>query len=87
MPLDTGLHVTDRSVYKPSRDPVTDEEGRFHIDGLIPGLKYNLAVIDPTGARRLEEVKCQGLVFANLVLKPGDKKDLGEVKMRPFPKE
>jgi hypothetical protein len=84
---DAGLHVVDRSAYKPSPDPRTDEQGRFRVEGLIPGLRYNLALVDEKGATRLEQVKWEGLAFRDLVLKPGETKDLGDVKLRPFPKE
>jgi protocatechuate 3,4-dioxygenase beta subunit len=84
--LDVGLHVVERIGGKPSRDPVTDADGRFEVEGLVPGLKYNLAWMDQDGARDLEQVKWKGLAFANLVLKPGESKDLGDVKLQPFPK-
>jgi RNA polymerase sigma factor (sigma-70 family) len=84
---DTGLHVVNRSAYKPRPDPRTDEQGRFRVEGLIPGLKYSLALVDEKGATRLERVKWEGLAFRDLVWKPGETKDLGDVKLQPFPKE
>jgi RNA polymerase sigma factor (sigma-70 family) len=85
--LDTGLHVIERWGGKPSRDPRTDEEGRFHADSLVPGLKYNLALYDPSMAANFTDIKWTGLVFRNLVLEPGQNKDLGDVRLQPFPKE
>lgn len=94
MSLDTGLHVFSRWVRrlgmmppdKPDPDPRTDEQGRFRIDHLVPGLKYNLALVDDRGgAARFEQIKWQGLVFAQLILKPGEAKELGDVKLQPFP--
>jgi hypothetical protein len=82
--LDVGTHVVERSGYKPSPDPQTDAEGRFKVEGLAPGLKYNLALADM--AFDFDQIKWQGLVFANLVLKPGENKDLGDVRLQPFPK-
>jgi hypothetical protein len=87
MALDTGLHVVDRSAYKPSRDPRTDGEGRFRVEGLVPGLKYHLAYVDTSGATSLEQVKWVGTVFRDLILKPGESNDLGDVPLQPFPKE
>jgi RNA polymerase sigma factor (sigma-70 family) len=84
--LDVGLHVVERSGYKPSPDPVTDEDGRFKVEGLVPGLKYNLAWMDQNGAFDFDQIKWKGLAFSNLVLKPGETKDLGDVKLEPFPK-
>src|SRR5262249_19862841 len=80
---DAGIHVVDRSAYKPSPDPRTDEQGRFRVEGLIPGLRYNLALVDAKGATRLEQVKWEGLAFRDLVLKPAQTKDLGDVKLQP----
>ncbi len=87
MSLDTGLHVVEHIAYKPNPDPQTDEDGRFRVEGLIPGLKYNLALMDARGATEVEQIKWIGLAFTNLVLKPGEAKDLGEVKLQPFPKK
>jgi RNA polymerase sigma factor (sigma-70 family) len=84
--LDVGIHVVDRSGYKPSPDPRSDEEGRFTALGLVPGLKYNLALPDTDGAFDYEQIKWKGLAFSDLVLKPGETKDLGDVKLQPFPK-
>jgi RNA polymerase sigma factor (sigma-70 family) len=86
-PLDTGLHVIDRSAHKPNQDPKTDAEGRFRVEGLIPGLKYNLALYDPSGFVDYSEIKWDGLAFSKLILKPGEEKDLGDVKLQPLPKE
>ncbi len=85
MSLDTGLHVVQHIGGQPSPDPHTDEQGRFRVERLVPGLKYNLALIDERGATSLEQIKWEGLVFANLVLRPGEAKDLGKVKLQPFP--
>jgi len=84
--LDVGLHVDARIAGKPSPDPVTDADGRFKVEGLVPGLKYNLAWVDQLGAFDLEHFRWKGLAFSNLVLKPGETKDLGDVKLQPFPK-
>jgi hypothetical protein len=84
---EVGLHVVFRSAYKPSRDPNTNNEGRFQADGLVPGLKYNLTLYDADGAVDYEDIKWTGLVFSNLVLKPGETRDLGDVKLQPYPKK
>ena len=85
--LDVGLHVIARVGGKPNSDPRTDEEGRFKIEALVPGLKYNLALVDERGATEFEQIKWEGLVFARLVFQPGQTKDLGDVKLQDFPKE
>jgi hypothetical protein len=83
--LETGLHVFVRWAYnsKPDYTPRTDEEGRFRVVGLIPGLKYNLVkyAADAPMGRHV------GLAFSELVLQSGETRDLGEVTLRPFPKQ
>jgi hypothetical protein len=91
-PVDVGLRVTDGRPRAVGQRPVgrregTDEEGRFRYEGLIPGLKYNLALVDAGGATELEQVKWEGLVFRDLVLESGEDRALGDVKLQPFPKK
>jgi hypothetical protein len=81
---DAGIHVVYRSGYRPSPDPRTDEQGRFRVEGLVPGLKYNLAWPDRDAA---PQQKWKGVVFRNLVLKPGENKDLGSITLQPFPEQ
>jgi hypothetical protein len=86
--IDVGLHVIFRSAYeKKYKDPETDAEGRFQIECLVPGLKYNLARYDESGALDYEDLKWTDLAFSNLVLKPGETRDLGDVRVKPFPKK
>jgi hypothetical protein len=85
--LAVGLHVIDHSAYKPRQDPQTDAEGRFRVESLVPGLQYNLALYDADGAVDFSDIKWTGLAFSNLVLKPGETKDLGDVRLRPFPQQ
>jgi RNA polymerase sigma factor (sigma-70 family) len=79
--LDTGLHVITHIAGQPSLDPRTDEQGRFRIERLMPGLKYNLALYD---AREAEPAKWQGLVFDKLILKAGETRELGDVQIKPM---
>jgi RNA polymerase sigma factor (sigma-70 family) len=83
--MDVGIHVVARLPGK-NPDPRTDENGRFKVECLIPGLKYHLAWMDTSGAFDEDHFRWKGLVFSNLVLKPGEAKDLGDVKLQPFPK-
>ncbi len=75
--------------YKSSPDPTprTDDAGRFRVTSLVPGLKYNLALADDKNAAVPDQVKWLGLAFSNLVLQPGETKELGDVRLQPFPKE
>jgi hypothetical protein len=84
---DAGLLVTDPRPSKASRFPRTDAEGRFRVEGLIPGLKYNLALYDRKKTTIRGQVTWQGLAFTGVVVEPGEVKDLGDVRLLPFPKE
>jgi hypothetical protein len=50
-------------------------DGRFRIDGLVPGLKY--------GADAVEGFMYRGDVFENVTVAPGEVKDLGNRKVVP----
>ena len=56
----------------------TDAEGRFRIEGLVPGQSY-------TGNAVGEEAEKRGfgVVIDRVVLKPGETRDLGDVRARP----
>jgi RNA polymerase sigma factor (sigma-70 family) len=83
-PTDAGIHVVYRSGYQPNSDPRTDDQGRFRVEGLVPSLKYSLALPDRDVAR---QQKWKGIVFRNLILQPGETKDLGSITLQPFPKQ
>ena len=60
-------------------DPIqTDADGRFHASGLVPGLKYSLS----SWKGRM----MTGDAIKDVVVKPGEVKDLGDVKL-PEPKQ
>ncbi len=50
------------------------DDGRFRFEGLVPGLKY--------GGYAIESGKGLGDLFENLVLQPGETKDLGDLKVQ-----
>jgi hypothetical protein len=60
----------------------TDKKGRFEIEGLVPGLKYTAALWFP---QRTSRGNGMGLVdlFADVALKSGQTKDLGDVRAKP----
>jgi hypothetical protein len=87
MSVDTGLHVITHFAGQPNLTPRTDEQGRFRVERLIPGLKYNLALIDDRGAFEFEQIKWEGLVFGGMAFKAGETKDMGDVKLQAFPKK
>ena len=58
------------------KGPLTvDGQGRFRIEGLVPGLKYDVSGSSSNGV--------DGTVFKNLQIGPGEVKDLGDVKLPP----
>jgi hypothetical protein len=67
--LETGSFYTPR-IY-PAKD------GKFRIDGLAPGLKYTLGIL--SGRYLLENSAAKNLTF-----KAGEKKDLGDVQVKPM---
>jgi hypothetical protein len=54
----------------------TDEEGRFRLEQLVPGLRYSAEIYRGTGM-------FAGMAFENLVLKPGEVKELGDIRSKP----
>jgi hypothetical protein len=54
----------------------TDEQGRFRLEQLVPGLRYRAEIYRGTGM-------FAGMAFENLVLKPGEVRDLGEIRSKP----
>ncbi len=58
----------------PSSGLATDAEGRFRVDGLVPGLHYGASVSD-------RQFGLFGDLFENFTVEPGEVKDLGDVKV------
>jgi RNA polymerase sigma factor (sigma-70 family) len=52
-----------------------DAQGRFRIEGLVPGLKYDVSGFLSN--------RVEGIVFKNLQIAPGEVKDLGDIKLPP----
>lgn len=62
----------------PTQIPV-DQEGRFELDGLIPGWKYSARVSAPRKMQgRMMNIGI-GLAFSDLEIQPGESRDLGDV--------
>jgi hypothetical protein len=57
---------------------VPDANGRFRIEGLASGLSYSLKVEGAEGKRL-------GWAVRDLTVKPGENRDLGDVRTIPFP--
>ncbi len=54
-----------------------DADGRFHLDGLVPGAKYRLQV-------REGSLTILGDVTREIALEPGETRDLRDVRILPF---
>ena len=53
----------------------SDGEGRFRVDRLVPGQRYNCEIYRHGSGYA-------GLAFDNLVLKPGETRNLGDIRWR-----
>lgn len=79
-----GADVTMRRVGDRLFDPLigyhrtrfftTDKDGKFHIEALVPGLKYTM--------RATNKGRLSGTVFEDLQVKAGETKDLGDVRAK-----
>jgi hypothetical protein len=61
-----GVRIVPHKLTGPG---ITDNDGRFRVKGLIPGLEHQLGVVGP------------GPRVVSIVAEPGKTKDLGDVKM------
>ncbi len=59
-----------------NREATTDKDGRFRLDGLVPGLKYDLAVRDGEATELSRE---------SLSVESGKANDLGDLKAKTAP--
>jgi RNA polymerase sigma factor (sigma-70 family) len=76
--LDDGklpLHTLGGRGYDRPAFPI-ESDGRFRIEGLVPGPAYGLKALEGG-------VKITGDVATRLILKPGEARELGDVKVRP----
>lgn len=62
----------------PTQIPV-DEEGRFELDGLIPGWKYSARVSAPRKMQGRMMSMGIGMAFVDIEINPGETRDLGDL--------
>jgi len=55
------------------RQPHTDEDGRFRLRGIVPGLKYTVQI------QRLK-VPGRSVIFTDVTCEPGETRDLGDLQ-------
>jgi hypothetical protein len=63
----------DDPLFCPIADQSSDGEGRFRFERLVPGLRYTCEIHDKDGP-------FAGMAFENMVLKPGENRNLGDIR-------
>ena len=53
---------------------MTGRDGRFRVEGLVPGVKYGAYALE------MPNRKILGDIFRDLTVAPGEVKDLGDLK-------
>jgi hypothetical protein len=93
IPTEPWGSVTGRLV-KPDGEPMTNvvidighllrvragKDGKFRIDGLSRGLKYSVRVIKDPGY----VLEISGKDVTDLAIKPGETRDLGDIRVKPM---
>jgi hypothetical protein len=78
--LDRGIELARRREdHSRSINPdlKTDADGRFRLEWLVAGLRYDAGVFN------VKEGEDFGIVFDEMVLAPGESRDLGDVRSKP----
>jgi RNA polymerase sigma factor (sigma-70 family) len=76
--------TADRSIsYPMSMQIKTDKDGTFRVEGMVPGVKYQLDYAHVSAGGRIFG-KDMGTIFEDLTLKAGETRDLGKVTGRPL---
>jgi beta-lactamase regulating signal transducer with metallopeptidase domain len=81
---DASLYLGGGGGFNSSPDPEVgeyahverDTEGRFRVDRMVPGQRYSAKVYRGTD-------KFAGMAFENLVVRPGEVRDLGDLRPKP----
>ncbi|MEN6557323.1 MAG: M56 family metallopeptidase, partial [Thermoguttaceae bacterium] len=68
-------------VQELDRHYVTDRDGRFRIEGLVPNVKYTLSGVNDS------RTKYYGKLVSDATVDAGQTKDVGEIKINPPPKK
>ena len=73
-PYDDGAQRGDLPTSGSSGPIQTGRDGRFRVEGLVPGVQYGAFAVEMPNRKRL------GDIFRDLTVAPGEVKDLGDVK-------
>jgi hypothetical protein len=74
-----GEPMTKATISALLRSGQSDKDGKFRIDGLVPGLKFGLGV---TKESYYVEICDKNL--ENLTVRPGETRDLGDIQVKPM---
>jgi RNA polymerase sigma factor (sigma-70 family) len=72
-----GVVPPDLNAGQVIRPVQADKDGRFRVEGVVPGLKYHLCVFK-------RNYLMDAAFGQDLTIKPGQTKDLGDVKVKPL---
>jgi hypothetical protein len=67
-------NVRSKVGLSPRNNITTDKDGKFRIDGLVPGMTYTVVNVRGLAVR--------GTIARDVSVKSGEVKDLGEVRLR-----
>jgi len=65
------------------RHVLTDQDGRFELPGIIPGLKYSADVRIPQEGFGKMSRSIFGQIFTDVTAGPGEVKQLGVLRVKP----
>jgi hypothetical protein len=74
--------VTAPGLPPPAEPFTTDAEGRFHVEGLAPGVKFEITV---RADEKNATVFSAGEALKGLSLKAGQNKDVGDIRVKLAP--
>ena len=79
---DSGIWAPHPGKYINPTGVPTDDDGRFQLTGIMPGLKYT-AIAYAKAKTRADRARSMniGTPFSDVTLKPGETKDLGDLKL------
>jgi protocatechuate 3,4-dioxygenase beta subunit len=77
MSITRGIPVDPAIGTLPNRIGQTDKDGRFRVEGLAPGLEYDLFIGLPTPGGNW-----QGDIGRGLTLKSGETRDVGDIRLQ-----
>jgi RNA polymerase sigma factor (sigma-70 family) len=84
--LTSGPFIATRKNELFDRSGTTDSDGKFRVEGLLPGLRYEIQPLVP-GVRGVTDAKRPFAVQRDLTVKVGETKDLGDLRSSTTPQK